>query len=371
MEFMMKLKAYLISLLLFPLSHPLLAEDNGLGLSINQSPSSVQEYWTPERLKNAKEMPIPRVSPQDIQENSQKPLDEKPQFQDAVPPAEGVKPSNTILFTPDGLEEIPAQKKQFNYGSSGYNFTSSRLIPSTANSSFPYSTVGKLFFTIPGQGDYVCSASVIAKRVVLTAGHCVHSGSGGLGGYFMNFTFIPAYRNGAAPFLSWTATYVLTTPSWSTGGGTVPNAADYAMLEVADQTFMGTLRSISYLTGALGWQTNSLIPNHSHLLGYPCNFDSCQEMHQVTAQSARWVSPNNVEYGSDMQGGSSGGPWVQNFGIPSTGQGAGYNPAPNRVVGVTSYGYVNTAIMLQGSSILDTRFVSLLNSLCAHQSGNC
>ena len=30
-------------------------------------------------------------------------------------------------------------------------------------------------------------------------------------------------------------------------------------------------------------------------------------MHQVTAQSAAAISPNNAEYGSDMGGGSSGG----------------------------------------------------------------
>jgi hypothetical protein len=107
------------------------------------------------------------------------------------------------------------------------------------------------------------------------------------------------------------------------------------------------------------------------MLGYPCNFDSCQQMHQVSAGAFRNTSPNNVEYGSDARGGSSGGPWIQNFGAASVGQSGGNNPGLNRVVAVTSYGYVSFDPKVQGASVPDSRWVQLWNIVCGHRVGNC
>ncbi len=64
----------------------------------------------------------------------------------------------------------------------------------------PYpSAHGKVFFTDNGV-NYVCSGSAITgtnESVVWTAGHCVYEGPGG---FFTNFMFVPAYRDGAAPY---------------------------------------------------------------------------------------------------------------------------------------------------------------------------
>jgi V8-like Glu-specific endopeptidase len=43
-------------------------------------------------------------------------------------------------------------------------------------STYPYSTVGKVFFN-QGGGSYVCSASIVKPTVIWTAGHCVHAGN--------------------------------------------------------------------------------------------------------------------------------------------------------------------------------------------------
>ncbi len=72
-----------------------------------------------------------------------------------------------------------------------------------------------------------------------------------------------------------------------------------------------------------------------------------------------------------MRGGSNGGPWVQNFGRAAVGQSGGNNSGPNRIVGVTSYGFVSTSPKTQGSSVLDGRFLDILNIACAWQAGNC
>ena len=164
---------------------------------------------------------------------------------------------------------------------------------------------------------------------------------------------------------------VVVTGIWATSGGTVPNAADYAIIELRDRRVRGQNRKIGQVTGYLGYRTQSLARNHVHLLGYPGNFDGGQKMHQVTAESFRNTAPNTVEYGSDMRGGSSGGPWVQNFGRTAVGQTGGTNSGVNRIVGVTSYGFVSTAPKTQGSSVLNRRFLEILNIACNWQAGNC
>lgn len=339
----------------------------------NTGQSITMEYWSADRMKNAQEMPLPAVDPHAIQ------LLEETWFQnntgssesgDGAPPeANGVKPALKTLFKTSELS--PSITATFDHGTSNNHFSSSRLVPLTADTAYPYSTVGKLFFTIPGQGDYVCSASVIRHRIIVTAGHCLHSGSKGGDGFFTNWKFVPAYRDGTAPFGTWNWSFVMVTDAWSNGGGTVPNGADYGMIELKDQNVGKSVRRIGTVTGYLGYQTESLSPNHAHLLGYPCNLDRCEKMHQVTAQSARNVAPNNVEYGSDMGGGSSGGPWIQNFGAPANGQTGGLNSGLNRIIGITSYGYISPNPKSQGSSVPDGRFMTILNTICAHKAGNC
>ena len=253
------------------------------------------------------------------------------------------------------------------------HYSSSQLVPLDARKHYPYRTVGKLFFQAKVNGqwrDSWCSASVIKPRLILTAGHCVHNGTSA--GWHRRWLFVPAEQNGNAPFQAWNWRYVITTPQWIGGGGAVPNAADFAIIELEDRRFGSQVRRIGTVTGWLGYKLNVLNPNHTKKLGYPGNLDAGKIMHQVDSESHRAVAPNNVEYGSNMRGGSSGGPYVQNFGRPAAGQGGEpINPEMNRVVGVTSYGYISTEPRVQGSSILNNSFVNILNSACAHRAGNC
>jgi hypothetical protein len=94
-------------------------------------------------------------------------------------------------------------------------------------------------------------------------------------------------------------------------------------------------------------------------------------MQNVTSGAFRNTPPNNVEYGSDATGGSSGGPWVQNFQVLQTGGGTGSNTGSNRVVGVTSYGYVPSDPKVQGASIPDRRWINILSTLCSRVPRNC
>ncbi len=267
----------------------------------------------------------------------------------------------------ESAEQVTPQQA----GSFQAYFTSARLDPLNARFAYPWRTNGKLFFNIPGQGDFVCSAAVLRPRLILTAGHCVHKGSGGGAGFYRKFLFVPAFENGQAPYQAWNARWGVVTGTWAIGNGNVPNAADYAIIELEDRKFGSQVKRIGNVTGWLGYRTGHLLPNHTKKIGYPVNLDSGQVMHQVDSESHRAVAPNNVEYGSDMGGGSSGGAWIQNFGTRSTGQPGGPESARNRIVGVTSYGYTSTAPLVQGSSILDRRFLRILQMACQHRAGNC
>ena len=330
--------------------------------------AETRAYWTPERLANAQPM-LPKVNQNAVTPEAARQASGTPV---SLP---GKRP--TVTLSPDAATRlyVPAQARiqpeagdieSQAVGSFGAHFTSARVNAPALETIYPNRTVGKLFFTDNGV-DFVCSASVIRQRIVLTAGHCVHRGSGGTGGFHRNFEFVPAFRDRSAPLGIFTARRVGATSLWMTGGGVVPNAADFGMLEINDR---GSVK-IGGITGILAVKTLSLIPNHTTKLGYPCNLDNCQRMQQVTSQSKSATSPNNVEYGSNARGGSSGGPWVMNYGVQGTG---GLTTSLNALVSVTSYGYVSTLPQVQGGSIPDSRaggFIPLLNVMCAGRAGNC
>jgi V8-like Glu-specific endopeptidase len=254
-------------------------------------------------------------------------------------------------------------------------FSSSRLIPSDARHHYPYRTVGKLFFS-KGADGFICSGAVIRPRLILTAGHCVHAGSGGVDGFFESFVFVPAYDQGNAPFRAWAATVVWTTVSWGNSGGVIPNLADFAIIEVRDQVFREQGRKvrkrIGDVTGYLGYRSDGLLPNHTKQLGYPANHDFGEIMHQVDSQHFVPFDQGTVLYGNDMEGGSSGGPGVENFGSKAVGQTDGIAPFPNSVVGVTSFGFIPPPdFKLSGSSTLNDEFLVIVQAACGRIADNC
>jgi V8-like Glu-specific endopeptidase len=357
-------------------------QDNNTVSLTNPDARAVAAYWTPERFKAARPLPLPQASSSLTHPQEQQRMEGQVESSEARVPSVRMLPPAKRLFTPGVATPGAGQDRNSGVvspnavGTFGAHFTSSRVFPLftassaqfSADRAYPYVTAGKLFFSINGV-PYLCSASVIQHRIVATAGHCVHSGTAS--GFYSNWVFVPAFRDGTAPLLSWNWRAVIVTGTWASGGGTVPNAADYAMIEFGDQAVGGVARALGDLTGWLGWQTLSLSANHTSKLGYPCNLDSCQKMQIITSGAFRNVAPNNVEYGSDAEGGSSGGPWIQNFQVLQAGGGTGSNTGSNRVVGITSYGYTPRDPKVQGASIPDSRWVNIFNTLCARAAGNC
>lgn len=329
-------------------------------------------YWTAERFAAARPLPLRQAEPG---------ADPFPEALEAAVAAEnaaeslsapgraplpGIRPEPVRLFEAadremallgEDLDTIAEPAS----GSGGGHFTSSRLVPVSADRSYPYTTVGKLFFTIPGEGDFYCSGAVIRARLIATAAQCLHGGTPARG-FFQNFEFVPAYRDGTAPFGTWEWTYVVVNSTWSNGKGKLPHAADYGLLEVEDQLFDGAVRKIGDVVGYLGYATQRLRPNHVHMLGYTSSFDGGERLHQVTAKDHKTQKPSNVLFGSDMRAGSGGGPVIQDFGD---------NAGLVRWVGTLSTINNSAAVKLQGASIPDSRFTSMLNSACANRAGNC
>jgi V8-like Glu-specific endopeptidase len=346
-------------------------------------------FWTHERFKNALPMPLPQGDVEaDTMSSFNIPSYEvgEPRLEPGHPPLIDVAPNwdnrlfeldeddasqdhMDVLSTEDEMQIEPQEA-----GAQRAFFSSSKVpADRTGNlidDAYPYRAIGKLLYEIPGQGVASCTAAVIKPRIVLTAGHCVHSGQPG--GWHQNFVFIPAYRDGTAPYSEWHWSNVIVTSAWLNGGGAVPNEADYALILLQDKVINGDRVRIGDIGGWLGLKVNALFPNHVHMIGYPGELDNGEIMHQVASQSFSVSDNNNVLYGSDMKQGSSGGPWIQNFGMPATGQAAGLSPESNAIVGVTSWGPITTPDqMVAASSTLDERLLDMLQQLCGEQEGNC
>jgi Ca2+-binding RTX toxin-like protein len=86
----------------------------------------------------------------------------------------------------------------------------------TDTGAYPARVHGKVFLTFPGEGDFVCSATVVGSGIgnaVISAGHCVFD-AGFSNRWATNWVFIPGYRDGQAPFGEWVARSLATTTRW-------------------------------------------------------------------------------------------------------------------------------------------------------------
>lgn len=254
-------------------------------------------------------------------------------------------------------------------GTGSIHFTSTRLLKA-ADTTFPNRAVGKLYFKNAAGATYMCSGSMIKPGIVVTAGHCIHDGSTG---FYNSFQFIPGYRKvgrtETRPYGTWTNwAYARTTSDWVSGGGAVPNLRDWAVI-VFNTDAAG--KRIGDYTGWLGYQYPSMIGKHASVIGYPGNLDAGGQMHQTSSMVNNYGT-NNGTYGSDMQGGSSGGPVVLNWRVDYTDTStAPSDNGGNRVTSVVSWGYIDPAQKVQGGSQFDSVFGTILSDTCTAYAWAC
>jgi V8-like Glu-specific endopeptidase len=285
--------------------------------------------------------------------------------------------SPAFLGTPEGGSDAGIGSQM--YGTNNHPFSTARadLYNLATNTAYPYRAAGKLFFNI-GANTYVCSASMIKRGVVVTAAHCV--ANYGQSQFYSNWRFVPGYRGGAAPYGTSTVRQAWIKTSYFNGtdgcfqfGVICPNDVAVLILNTNSGNYVGTF------TGWLGygWNGYGFVNNQNHLtqLGYPVGLDN--GLYMERNDSSGFINAtfsSNTIIGSNMDGGSSGGPWIVNFGLPPTltGETLGSAPSYNIVVGVTSWGYISKAPKEQGASPFTTNnIVSLVTSACNSVPGAC
>ena len=246
----------------------------------HESPANVRSYWTQDRMRTA----IPRD-----------------RTNRAGKPRENAKPGG---------------------GGGGASSVEVAIPAGTALTAH-----GKVFFTDSGV-NYVCSGTALAGDIVWTAGHCVNKGPGG---FYTKFMFVPAYRDGAAPYGRFAAPQLLTTPGWQLSGqyGVDVGAAIPANNEFGQSLTAAVVeRSVVF---------NSPDNQSYKAYGYPAagrfNGQRMRVCNTAWSRSDTSATPPTMGIPCDMTGGSSGGGWVT---------------SGEQVASVTSYGYASLKNVLFG-----------------------
>jgi hypothetical protein len=288
--------------------------------------TQVQAYWTNDRLRNALPLPLPTI------------IGKAAETQGTAAPSGPVIIANsggpgdtpmqeTLAQTVEGVTESLA-------GASPFIYTRYRLFPDSGllgrlqlvYKQFPHNLIGKLFFTIPGQGDFVCSGASVNstnRSVVWTTGHCVLTP--GIG-FHTNFLFAPARRAGVNPYGTWTAKTAVTTNGWMNSG-----LREFDLGALVTNLGGASNLTIGETIGFFGFIVNAARQQHWHIQGYPAaprdinstppgaQFDGehqevCAASWAIDDQpSGNAANPKAIGVGCDQTGGVSGGPFVVDF----------------------------------------------------------
>jgi V8-like Glu-specific endopeptidase len=238
---------------------------NGAPVDSASAAAALARYWTPERMRKA--IPLDRTAGSQRAAQSKAGPTGKP---GSTPPAQGRADTVRPLVTESAA-------------------------------------VGKVFFTNPSNGlNYTCSASAInspSKQMLITAGHCVHGGSGGT--WMTNWTYAPRFRSGVRPFGTYAAKQFRTFNAWINNSDL---GRDVAMVT----TWPLNGNKIVNVTGGHGLSWNFSRTQAMTVMGYPGNRDNGQ-LQWACQGTTRAVSDGRIELQCDFGGGSSGGPWLREF----------------------------------------------------------
>lgn len=311
-----------------------------IGSDVNglQSVEDLEAYWTDERLAEAVPLDVIMLDEAEIDQlalDADEPEVEAAEVEGGFPDADAEEWARQMFpeewaaidaMTDDTAELEDAAEASLMANGYDYPFpyNPAYYTPYKLRNDYPHRTIGKLYFTIPGQGNYSCTASVMVNRALWTAGHCVYTEGRG---WHTNVVFIPAYRNGSRPFGTWYAKQLFTLNGWKNG----KIAYDIGSVILHEKSG----KTIAQTTGWLGASWGKTVKRHWTSFGYPGNIGSGK--YPVTCQGsfARRDSksgPDPVGFGCDMLHGSSGGPIIYKY-APY------YNSKRNYVNGVNSYGY--------------------------------
>ena len=280
-----------------------------------------------------------------------------------------------VVLVPKGNKvfDAPYEFNTREHGASKLVFTTSRsnAYDNTTTRYYPYRAAGKLWFKV-GVGLSVCSAALIKPGVLVTAAHC--AANFGKRQYFSGWQFAPGYDNGVAPFGQATVKAVYLASSYYNGTDACFQKGVVCQNDVAVLVLNTNIgKSTGWLT--YGWNGYGYANNQAHItqLGYPVALDAGASQQRTDSQGFVISSMSGSSViGSLQTGGSSGGPWVVNFGMAPTLKGTafGSNATHNVIVGVTSWG--NDTGKQQGTSpFTSNNIATLTNAACAAYPDSC
>ena len=262
---------------------------------------AVLAYWTPERMKAAKPLDAPG---------------------DAVWVDKTARAAAAKTPTVAAQPVAPTIAKMTNYPPPVTNFSI---------------TNGKLFIGGYESGSW-CSASAVntpSTRVLITAGHCVHSGQGGT--WQSNLVFVPRYNAFNAdhdPVGRFQAYRLRTFTEWMNNSNLNRDVGWVTTFSGGD---WGT--TVVNTVGGHGLAYNGGTEFDVSIFGYPSNLDGGNKMWAcwgVATDSSIWDDRSQI--GCNFGGGSSGGPWIWNYNndnglgwirsVMSTVDGSGVNRGP-------------------------------------------
>jgi V8-like Glu-specific endopeptidase len=167
------------------------------------------------------------------------------------------------------------------------------------------STAGRVFFTFQGR-NASCSGNAVTsanESTVITAGHCVKLE----GSFHTNWAFVPAYNNGNAPFGTWTARQTLATPGWVATEDINVDIGAAVVNQLNGQ-------NLTDVVGAQGIAFNQPRAQNMYAFGWPAAapYDGTRMIY-CSGRTFNAFLSNGIGMTCNMTGGSSGGPWFQNF----------------------------------------------------------
>jgi len=295
---------------------------------VTSSPGSARDYWTAQRMSAAEPVDAATLAagapPSPGAELAGSPNRAAASY---VSPAESGEPARARM-----LKGSPAERGRARRA----GFVRDEIIDPSATDSRSH---GKVFFTAAPGGvteDFVCSATTVNSRnrnVVWTAGHCVFDSESAA--FVSNWIFVPAYKDGVAPFGEWPARRLATTPGWQDSANL---RYDLGAAVVAKNTAGQRLQAV---VGARGIGFDQPRDQLFSIYGYPAvappvEFTGEREFRCISSLAGidRPVGsgPATTKVDCDMRSGASGGGWI----VGTT------------LLSVTSYSYPTESARLYG-----------------------
>ncbi|GAA3677639.1 peptidase [Nonomuraea antimicrobica] len=262
------------------------AKDGPIARQLPTTFAAGDDYWTPERMRAARPLAAPA-----------RPA--KAATGEATPRAAGEE----VEVAPAPTPKTMRWEKVVPYATTAatqQTWKSGGLIAKTA---------GKVFGTGGNGNDFVASGTVVNSTdgdVIVTVAHAMIDSEGR---WSRNLIFVPAYKNGAAPYGKFTARTMFIWSGYYKDGVRKP-PLDFGMLVVNKVKSKTPVQTV----GGQGIRFNSTTAGKTNLLlGYPNNGNSGQTLQFCSGASVAPAYDMKYALLCDMGGGSSGGPWFQDF----------------------------------------------------------